>query len=102
MALDFLSLKDRQGVAIFLISDGMTRNQQGMTRLSEELTLKTNYQIIELSTGDSDAKKIFDFYDLKSGNHILLIGDTDELLHAWVGNELPNASQIAHIANQVG
>lgn len=102
MGLEFTTIKDRHGVSIFIISDEMSRNVTKMRRLAEDVSRHTAKQVIMLTTGQEDARKIADFYDLQAGTMVLLVRDDDQLHHIWYEQQIPRAEQIAHMANQIG
>lgn len=102
MGLEFTQIKDNQGAAVYVIHDGLTRSEQKMKRMADEIQKYTSKQVVSLSTHDVDAIKIIDFYDLHQGNQVLIVRDNDELLHMWTENELPGADEIGFMANQVG
>lgn len=102
MTLSFTNIQDSNGVAIYLIHDGLSQSEQRMERLARELEQYTSKQIVTLPADSPDALKITDFYDLKPSNLVLLVRDDDQLHQSWTDQEIPSADQIAFIANQAG
>lgn len=102
MGLDFLSIKDLHGVAIFLIHDGTRLSAQRMEHLADTIKRHTRKQVIVLSVKDHDAMKLIDFYDLQGHNLALLIRDDDQLHQVWHDKEIPSGDQIAYLAEQTG
>lgn len=102
MGLEFTQIEDNHGAAVYVIYDGLTRSEQKMKHLADEIQKHTSKQVIPLSTHDSDAMKIIDFYDLHAGNQVLIVRDNDELHYIWSELELPAPDQIGFMANQVG
>lgn len=101
MALDFTSIKDSEGAAIFLIHDGSTVKQKQADRLYRELQKLTRLQIVIVSAREQNGVKIRDFYDLTNENIILIIRDNDEIHALWQDPDIPSAQQLAYSANQV-
>jgi hypothetical protein len=102
MGLDFTRIKDHHGAAIILIDDGNDDTRARFDTLQQDLATKTKKQLVRLSSKDSDARQIIQFYQLKGTYFVLLVRDDDQLHHVWSDGERFDASQIAYSAEQAG
>jgi hypothetical protein len=103
MGLDFSTIKDQDGAAVYIIHDGSMQNAAQMERLASDVKGRTSKQVVVISAKDDNGRKIIDFYDLEgNSNIVLLVRDDDQIHQMWRGNEIPGADQIAYFAEQVG
>lgn len=102
MGLDFTTIKDQIGSAIFLIHDGTDRDKEKFNQLAESLRTRSNKQIIVMSSDENNAQKIVSFYKLRGTHFVLIVRDDDQLHHVWFDGDNFDASQILYIAEQAG
>ena len=101
MGLDFTSIPDREGAAIYLMHNAGIEQQRQMEHLAEQLRGSTDAQLEIIDGSSSDGRQIEQFYDLAPDNYpyVLIVRDDDELVAQWGGSEQPTAEQIAFTAN---
>lgn len=102
MGLDFTSIKDQPGSAIYLIYDGTQVDEVKFKLLAEDISNRTDKQIVSMSIKDENAAKIISFYQLRGTHFAIIVRDDDQLHHVWSDGELFDAAQIAYFANQAG
>lgn len=102
MGLDFTTIKDQPGSAIYIIYDGTEVDKQKFEMLTKDLSERTKLQIVFMSIDDPNATEIIKFYQLKGSHFVLIVRDDDQLHHVWSDGENFDASIIAYTANQAG
>jgi len=102
MGLDFTTIKDQLGSAIYFIHDGTVNTEIELTRLMEDVSHRTKKQTILLSSKEQNGDAIVKFYNLKGTKFVVIVRDDDQLHHVWSDGEMFDASQIAYIAEQAG
>ena len=102
MGLDFTTIKDHAGSAIYLIHDGTENGKLTFESLAEDLKTRSKKQIIILSSDEENGKEIIEFYQLRGNQFVLIVRDDDQLHHVWSDGERFDASQIAYTAEQAG
>ncbi len=104
MGLDFTSIKDRHGAAVYIIHSGNVLEQRAAERLAADLAKRApKHQIEVLSAKSKDGESIVAFYSLNrmSFPHVLVVRDDDQLAHHWYGQSLPTAEQMAFSLQRV-
>ena len=101
MGLDFTSIKDREGAAVYLMHNGGFEQQKQMQALAEQLQAVSKAQIAVVDGSTEDGRQIQQFYGLDTDNypHVLVVRDDDELAGQWAGSEQPTVDQIAYTVN---
>ncbi|MET1032873.1 MAG: hypothetical protein ABWX94_00035, partial [Candidatus Saccharimonadales bacterium] len=79
MGLGFVSIKDQDGAAVYLLHDGTMSKLGAMTRLADAIKRGTNKQVLVVSANEDNGRKIIDFYDISGKNAILIVRDDDQL-----------------------
>lgn len=104
MGLEFTSIPDREGAAIYFICDGTPQGEQELRTIYDELaTQHLRAQLVWVGdTRSHDARKIIDFYDLKGSKFVLIVRDNDQLHHVWSDGERFDPARIAYVARQAG
>lgn len=102
MGLDFTTIKDRHGSAIYFIHDGSDKDRIHFEKLAEEIEHRTKKQTVVMSKDEKNAMDIIKFYQLKGTHFVLIVRDDDQLHHYWSNGDHFDASHIAFLANQVG
>ena len=103
MSLDTMkNIEDKPGVAIYVVHDGSPRSQDEMKNYGLEILQHTDKQLLLIDGSSVDGRDILEFYTIKALPAVLLVRDDDELHHSWAGTDLPQAAQVAYIAEQVG
>ena len=102
MALDFTTIKDEPGTAVFLMHDGSTMGERYMTDLAEDIRRRTKKQIILLDGSETVGRSVLEFYGLATGRYVLLVRDDDQLHQVWREGDNFDAAQIAYLAEQAG
>lgn len=103
MTLDFTSIPDRQGPAVYLL--GLPPNEEALRRLGQEVVATTggSAQVTYLDSTSADGIRVAEFYDIaiESLPAILIVQDDDTLYQSWTGMDLPAADVVAHYINQI-
>jgi hypothetical protein len=102
MSLDFTTIKDQAGSAIFFMHDGTERSEASFRRLMEDVQKRTKKQCLLFSAKDENGTKIIRFYSLRGTNFVIIVRDDDQLHHVWSDGEQFDASKIAYTAEQAG
>lgn len=105
MGLDFTSIPDREGVALYVIHDGSVQETNRWKEYIDQLNKICDAQTVIMSLRDSvDAKKIMEFYGIEEAEIpvALAVQDDDELAYKWVGEAMPNQEEVAHLLEEVG
>jgi hypothetical protein len=105
MGLDFTSIKDKSGAAVYIVHDGSVSQQRQCDKLAAELNEHTpKHQVLVISIKSHDGEQIANFYSLDrmSFPHALVVRDNDELAHHWYGhNGIPRAAELAFTLRSV-
>lgn len=104
MGLDFTSIPDREGAALYVLHTGNTVDLQRLTRLTDEVAAATNHQIVLIGVNTPDGEKIRDFYDLDAGMLpiVMIVQDNDSIAMQWSGSSIPTSgSDIAYQLNRI-
>jgi hypothetical protein len=104
MGLDFTSIPDREGVALYMLHTGNTFELQRLTRLEDEITTATDHQVVLIDVNSSDGEQIRSFYslDLEQLPTLLVIQDDDSIAYQWSGDAIPSSgTDIAYQLNQI-
>ena len=102
MGLDFTSIPDHTGSAIYLIDNGTEIDKRHFEKLASEISRRTKKQIFHMSSKDKDAHAIVKFYQLRGTHFVLIVRDNDQLHQVWSDGERFDASTLAHEAERAG
>lgn len=102
MGLEFTTIKDAPGAAIYFISDGTEADGKIFSQLAADVSSRSKLQCIVLNVKDKNAGAILDFYDLKGTHFVIIVRDNDELHHVWSDGERFDVGQIVYFAEQAG
>ncbi len=104
MGLDFTSIPDREGVALYIIHDGSSQEEQRWKEFVNRLQGMTQAQIVVMNSRDQDAQKIHEFYGLEDTEIpvLLAVRDDDQIAYKWGGMAVPPEEEIAHLLEEVG
>lgn len=102
MALEFTTIPDREGPAVYIFSDGTTQSEQLLKQLGEEvdkLTQETT-QVVFLDHTRGDGLATKEFYGLTTFPCILIVMDDDTIPQQWNG-ALPRADEVSYAISQI-
>lgn len=103
MTLDFTSIPDRQGPAVYLL--GLPPNEEALRQLGQEITVATAgaAQVVYLDSASADGIQVSEFYDvtIESLPAVLIVQDDDALYQSWTRSNLPAADVVTHYINQI-
>lgn len=102
MGLDFTTIHDMPGSAIYFIHDSTDRVRLEFERLMDEVSRRTKKQLVLLSSKEKNGADVVRFYNLHGTKFVLVVRDDDQLHHVWSDGERFDASQIAYTAEQAG
>jgi len=102
MGLEFTTISDLQGAAIYFLHDGSEHNKSSFTGLMSDVQRRTKKQCVLLDSKSEDGMKIRRFYALKGTHFVIIVRDNDQLHHVWSDGEHFDASKIAFTAEQAG
>ncbi len=102
MSLDFTTIKDHPGSAIFFLHNGTEIGTQHFVDLMADVSRKTKKQTLLLDATQNPGRSIVDFYKLKGSQFVIIVRDDDQLHHVWSDGERFDASHIAFTAEQAG
>lgn len=103
MALEFTSIEDTHGAALYILFSGASQEQRRFERLIDDLKhAGSEHQVVLLDVKTVDGEKIRDFYDVQVDQlpAALVIADNDTIVHQWHGSAMPSASEIAYHLNR--
>ena len=97
MGLSFTNIEDRNGAAVYFISDGLTTTTERLTLIANEIAARNpETQLVLLDNPErGDSQRVADFYDIQSFPAILIIMDDDTSPYSWT-RQLPTSDQIAY------
>ncbi len=104
MALDFTTIKDAEGPAVYLLHDGSHSQQRRLEEIADKIRAhRSKLQTVVISVRDPNGDKLQSFYSLPSAElpHILVVRDNDELAYHWSGQHIPTIDVIIHTANTI-
>jgi hypothetical protein len=103
MGLDFTSIGDKTGAALYFIHTPNTLEIESLTRLAEDIRQQTPHQVVLIDVNTPDGENIRDFYDIMPEQLpvALIVRDDDSVAQMWSGEEIPTtASDIAFQLDQ--
>lgn len=103
MGLDFTTIADHHGAALYILTGGSMFDKQKFERMSQEITKHTSHQVVLLDVKTPDGEKIRDFYDIMPERLpvVLVVRDDDSLAHMWSSTEIPSPDVISHHLKQI-
>ena len=103
MGLDFTSIPDRDGAALYILHTGNTLEIQNFQHLADEIATTDNHQVILVDISTPDGEKIRDFYDITPEQLpvAMIVNDDDSIATQWAGQAIPAADVIAFQLRQI-
>lgn len=103
MGLEFTGRPDREGAAVYFISDGTTSSTQELQSIAQvvDVQLPDEAQVVLLDGKGREGSEVSDFYDLAKLPAVLIVMDDDQLYQSWSA-PLPNAEDILYAMGQAG
>lgn len=94
MGLDFTSIPDRTGAALYVLHTGNSVELDRLERLKHDIETQDSHQVVLIDINTPDGEKVRDFYDLDAGQlpTALIIGDDDGIAFRWDGSAIPTAA----------
>lgn len=103
MALEFTTIPDREGPAVYLL--GHTGCEDQVKRLGEEIDAATEDAIqtayIDIQSGNGAQVAEFYGYGLEQLPVVMIVQDDDTVYQEWRGADLPAADIVAHYIEQI-
>jgi sigma54-dependent transcription regulator len=103
VGLDFVSVKDQHGAALYILHHPNVTESRRFERLKTDIVqARPNAQVELFDVSRPDGERIRDFYDImpESLPSAFIIADDDTLLHHWQGSHIPGADTICHYLSQ--
>jgi arginine repressor len=104
MGLDFTSIPDKEGAALYMLHNGNSIVLQQLTRLKDEIAATSQHQVVLVDVHTPDGEQIRDFYNINADSLpvLMIIADDDSILYQWSGSSIPtNGSDIVYQLNQI-
>lgn len=104
MGLDFTSIKDNDGAAVYIIYNPSLSEARRFEEFKKEvLGSQPNAQVVLLDITSGDAEQVRDFYDIdpESLPAVLVIADDDTLQYQWYGAEIPAVDVVCYHLSQI-
>lgn len=103
MGLDFTSIPDSEGAALYILHTGNTRELGRFQRLADDVAKETTHQVALIDVNSAEGENVRDFYDIMPEQlpAALIIRDDDSIAHQWLGEYIPtSASDIVYHLRQ--
>lgn len=102
MALEFTTIPDRTGPAIYIIGDGTIDMENRLKQLGEEADKLTEdeTQVVYLDPNSREGQDVKAFYGIEQLPIILIVMDDDTIPYQWTGS-LPRPDEIAYTLSQI-
>ena len=102
MALEFTSIPDRDGPAIYILTSGSSQLEDQLTKFGEEVDALTpdETQVCLLDPNSGDGLSIKEFYSLTTFPVIMIVMDDDTIYHLWT-EDVPQPSEVSYYLSQV-
>lgn len=103
MALDFTTIADRIGPAVYIIGDGAFDMEHRLKQLGEDIDKLTEdeTQVVYLDPNSQDGQAVKEFYSLGTLPVILIVMDDDTVPHQWVGSSLPRPDEVSYALSRI-
>ncbi len=104
MGLDFTSIADKDGAALYALHNGSHQDTQTFTRLKEDIAKQTGHQIVLIDVNTPDGENVRDFYDILPEQlpAVFIVRDDDSIANLWLGSNIPtNPGDIAFHLRQI-
>jgi 3-deoxy-D-manno-octulosonic-acid transferase len=104
MGLDFTSIPDKEGSALYIIHNPSVTEERRFEELKKEINQSSpEAQVVLLDISTADAEQVRDFYDImpESIPTAFIIADDDTLQHQWYGEDIPSADVICYHLSQI-
>ncbi len=102
MALEFTTIPDRTGPAIYIIGNGTIDMEKQLKLLGEEVDKLTEdeTQVVYLDPNTREGQDIKTFYAIETLPIILIVMDDDTVPYQWSGT-LPRPDEISYALSQI-
>ena len=103
MGLDFTSIKDEDGAAVYVLHNPSVTESRRFEQLKIDIVaLKPTAQVELLDASRPEGEKVRDFYDFMPETLpvVFVIADDDTILYQWQSSEIPAADVICHYLSQ--
>ncbi len=103
MGLDFTSIKDEEGAAVYVLHNPSVTETRRFEQLKADiLQAKPDAQVELLDASRPESESIRDFYDIMPETLpvVFIIADDDTILYQWQSAEIPAADVICHYLSQ--
>ena len=104
MGLDFTSIRDNEGAALYIIHNPSVTERRRFEDLQKQINESApTAQAILLDISSAQSEQVRDFYDImpESLPVALLIADDDTVKYQWAGEDIPAADVICHYLGQM-
>lgn len=103
MGLETTGRPDREGAAIYFISNGTSSSEQELSEIAKvvDTSLPDEAQVVVLDGMRGEGAQVVDFYDITTLPAVLIIMDDDQIYHSWFV-QLPTVEDIIYMAGQAG
>ena len=103
MGLEFTTIPDREGPAIYLL--GNRSHENTLTKLGEavDATTPEETQTVYIDIDSGNGAQVAEFYGYTREQLpvVMIVQDDDTIYQVWQGIDLPAADVIAHYLNQL-
>lgn len=102
MALEFTSIPDRNGPAIYVLGDGTSQLEQQLIAFGDEVDrfVSEDIQVVYLDPFRDDGLRVKEFYALENFPVVMIVLDDDTIYQIW-SNEIPPVDQVAYYLHQI-
>lgn len=96
MGLDFTNIHDKEGAALYLLTDGTGPGERALERLAQEIddAITADIQIVVLDPRRGDGARVKSFYSIQYLPCVLIVRDDDTIAFQW-DHQLPRAEDVA-------
>ncbi len=103
MGLDFTSIPDKTGAALYILHTGSMLEAERLEHLRDEISRTDNHQVVLVDVTTADGEKIRDFYDITADQLpvAMIIADDDSIAQQWSGDAIPAADVITYQLDQI-
>ncbi len=103
MGLDFTSISDNEGAALYVLSNASMMETRKFERLKSEIAQHCPHQVVVLNVRTPDGEKVRDFYDIMPETLpvAMIVKDDDSIAQQWSKDYIPAADVIAHHLRQI-
>lgn len=102
MGLEFTNIKDRSGVALYVLHNSNSMELTRLKSLAEEVRQLCEHQVAIIDIKTPNGEQIRDFYDILPEQLpvVLCVRDDDSIAQMWSDQSIPAADVIAFTLKQ--